>query len=102
MPTVSKKILHQQVFNMLNILTQEQLVQALNFMKFLKAQETQPKEEPKDPFLDFIKQEASPDVTLEQVREELSSIKGNLSDVIIQERGLRGFHLINPLKTNVI
>jgi len=89
MATISKKILHQQMFSMLNILTQEQLVQALNFMKFLKAQEIPPKEDPEDPFLEFIKQDASPDVTLEQVREDLSSIKGNLSDVVIQERAVR-------------
>ena len=86
MATTSKKILHQQMFSMLNILTQEQLVQALNFMNFLKAQEIPSKEDWEDPFLEFIKQEASPDVTLEQVRDELSSIKGNLSDVVIQER----------------
>lgn len=94
MATVSKKALHQQMFNMLDILTQEQLVQALNFMKFLKAQEVRQKEESEEPFLDFIIQEAAPDVTLQQVREELSSIKGSLSDVIIQEREERKCHII--------
>ncbi len=88
MQALSKEMLHQQLFNMLNLLTQEQLVQALNFMKFLRTQETISKEEPEpgDPFLDFIIQEASPDVTLEQVRKDLSSIQGNLSDIITQER----------------
>jgi len=37
-------------------------------------------------FLDFIKSEADPKVTLAQVRHELSSIKGNLSDLVIAER----------------
>jgi len=37
-------------------------------------------------FLDFIKSEADPKVTLAQVRHGLSSIKGNVSDLIIAER----------------
>lgn len=38
------------------------------------------------PFLASIMSEADPRITLEQVRQQLSSIKGNLSDLIIQER----------------
>lgn len=86
MTTISKTLLNKQVFQMVNILTQDQLVQVLNFMKFLKTQEKQDEEEQEDSFLDFIMQDASSDVTLEQVRKELSSIKGNLSDIITQER----------------
>lgn len=41
------------------------------------------------PFLASIESEADPQITLEQVRQELSSIKGNLSDLIIQEREAR-------------
>ncbi|MCK4391511.1 hypothetical protein KAX17_01220 [Candidatus Bipolaricaulota bacterium] len=40
-------------------------------------------------FLASIKSEADPRITLEQVRQGLSSIKGNLSDLIIQEREAR-------------
>lgn len=40
-------------------------------------------------FLTSIKSEADPRITLEQVRQGLSSIKGNLSDLIIQEREAR-------------
>jgi len=40
-------------------------------------------------FLMSIKSEADPRITLAQVRQGLSSIKGNLSDLIIQEREAR-------------
>jgi hypothetical protein len=40
-------------------------------------------------FLMSIKREADPRITLAQVRQGLSSIKGNLADLIIQEREAR-------------
>ena len=49
-------------------------------------EQTKRQPESREVFLDFIKSEADPKVTLAQVRHELSSIKGNLSDLIIAER----------------
>jgi len=49
-------------------------------------EQTKRQPESREFFLDFIKSEADPKVTLAQVRHELSSIKGNLSDLIIAER----------------
>lgn len=72
--------LPEDVYRKLGLLNKGQVLQVLNFMEFLKDTEA------KDSFSDFIASEADPDVTLEQVREELSSIRGNLSDVIISER----------------
>jgi hypothetical protein len=40
--------------------------------------------------LDAVRQRALPSVTLEQVREDLSTIKGSLSDVVTQLRQERG------------
>ena len=42
------------------------------------------------PFEQHIKEHADSTVTLEQIRRELSSIKGNLSDEIIKQREERG------------
>lgn len=86
MLAVSEKRMHQQVLEILSVLTHEQRIQTLNFMKFLKSQETTSQEKSEDSFFTFITQDAASDVTLEQVREALSPIQGNLSDVIIQGR----------------
>ena len=86
MLTISEKRLHQQMLKILGALTQEQRLQTLNFMNFLKSQETASQGNLEDSFLTFITQDAASDVTLEQVRGALSSIQGNLSDVIIQGR----------------
>jgi hypothetical protein len=40
--------------------------------------------------LDAVRQRALPSVALEQVREDLSTIKGSLSDVVTQLRQERG------------
>jgi hypothetical protein len=40
--------------------------------------------------LDAVRQRALPAVTLEQIREDLSTIKGSLSDVVTQLRQERG------------
>ncbi len=42
-----------------------------------------------EPFLASIRSEADPRITLKQVRQELSSIEGNLSDLIAQQREAR-------------
>ncbi len=86
MKAVSEKPMHQQMLEILSALTQEQRIQTLNFMKFLKSQETTSQGKSEDSFLTFITQDAVSGVTLEQVREALSPIQGNLSDVIIQGR----------------
>ena len=84
MATVSNKSIPVKVFTLLQALDAEQLVEVTHFMEFLKAKET--KETAEDPFLACITSEADPEVTLDQVRAKLSSIKGNLSDVVIKER----------------
>jgi len=42
-----------------------------------------------EPFLASIRSEADPRITLKQVRQELSPIEGNLSDLIAQQREAR-------------
>ena len=44
----------------------------------------------KEPFIRYIKEKADTKISLAQVRQELSSIKGNLSDTISKQREARG------------
>jgi hypothetical protein len=39
-----------------------------------------------EPFIRYIKEKADRKITLAQVRQELSSIKGNLSEIISRQR----------------
>jgi hypothetical protein len=50
----------------------------------------QKKEKKGVPLLDAVRQRALPSVTLEQVREDLSTIRSSLSDVVTQLRQERG------------
>jgi len=43
-----------------------------------------------EPFICYIKEKADREITLAQVRQELSSIKGNLSETISKQREERG------------
>ncbi len=82
MAETSEKNLYEQVFDMLNTFNAEQILQVLNFMESVR---TKPAEK-ENPFLEAIIREADSEVTLNQVRKELSPIRGNLSDIIIEER----------------
>ena len=56
----------------------------LDFIEFLKLKEKQGLI--RNPLIEFITTEADPKVTLDAVREQLSSIKGSLADTIIKGR----------------
>jgi hypothetical protein len=83
MATATTPKLTDKVFTLLETLDTEQLGQVIDFMEFLKAKKAQSNG---DSFVTRITREADPSVKLEQVRARLSAIKGNLSDVITQER----------------
>ncbi|OQX23241.1 MAG: hypothetical protein BWK80_27050 [Desulfobacteraceae bacterium IS3] len=82
MAEISEKNLYEQVFDMLNTFNTEQISEVLNFMEFIR---TKPAEK-ENPFLEAVIHEADSRVTLNQVRKELSPIRGNLSDIIIEGR----------------
>ncbi len=55
----------------------------------------------KEPFIRYIKEKADMKISLSQVRQELSSIKDNLSETISKQREERG-HIDESLKENDI
>ncbi len=76
--------LKERIIRAIDELTEEQQQKLWEMIEQVREEATL-----KEPFLVSIKSEADPRITLEQVRQGLSSIKGNLSDLIIQEREAR-------------
>jgi len=79
-----KNALVTEVSDKLKELEKEQILEVLDFVEFLRKRKSKRIKE--NLFLDFIISEADHKITLDYVRRELSSIKGNLSDIIIRRR----------------
>jgi hypothetical protein len=75
-----------RLIDRLRTLDAETLAEVEDFVEFL----FQKKGKPARRLLDVLRERALPSVTLEQVREDLSTITGSLSDVVTQLRQERG------------
>ena len=73
----------EELLKIIEGLEEKELVEALDFLDFLKERKNRVA---KTEFLDYIKSMADADITLSQVREELNTICGKLSDVVIFQR----------------
>ncbi|MCK5509703.1 MAG: hypothetical protein KAI50_14410 [Desulfobacterales bacterium] len=82
--TLLKNDLPEEIYKKSKVLNREQISQVLDFIEFLELKKK--KGLRKNPLLDFITAEADSEMTLDAVREQLSSIKGNLADTIIKGR----------------
>ena len=76
----------ERLLDRLRILDPGTLAEVEDFVEFL----FQKKGKPARRLLDRIRERALPSVTLEQVRADLSTITGSLSDVVTQLRQERG------------
>jgi hypothetical protein len=76
----------ERLIDRLRDLDEATLSEISDFVEFIFQQ----KEKKGSPLLDAVRQRALPSVTLEQVREDLSTIKGSLSDVVTQLQQERG------------
>jgi len=76
----------EQLIDRLRDLDEATLSEVSDFVEFIY----QKKDKKGVPLLDAVRQRALPSVTLEQVREDLSTIEGSLSDVVTQLRQERG------------
>ena len=76
----------EQIMDRLRELDEETLVEVNDFVEFV----CQKKEKKKKRLLDFLRERALPSVTLEQVRADLTTISGSLSDVVAELRQERG------------
>ena len=75
-----------RLIDRLRTLDAETLAEVEDFVEFL----FQKKGQPARRLLDVVREHALPSVTLEQVRADLSTITGSLSDVVTQLRQERG------------
>jgi len=76
----------ERLIGRLRDLDEETLSEISDFVRFI----SQKKDKKGLRILDAVRQRVLPSVTLEQVREDLSTIKGSLSDVVPQLRQERG------------
>jgi hypothetical protein len=82
--TLLKHDLPKEIYKKSKALNKEQISQVLDFIEFLKLNEKKGRRI--NPLIEFITAEADPEMTLDTVREQLSSIKGNLADTVIKGR----------------
>ena len=82
--TLLRENLPEEIYKKSKVLNKEQISQVLDFIEFLELKEK--KGLRRNPLIDFITAEADPEMTLDAVREQLGSIKGNLADTIIKGR----------------
>ncbi len=82
--TLLRDDLPAEIYKKSKALNKEQVLQVLDFIEFLKLKEK--KGLRRNLLIEFITAEADPKMTLAAVREQLSSIKGNLADTIIKGR----------------
>jgi hypothetical protein len=75
-----------RLINRLRALDAETLAEVEDFVEFLFQKQGKPARR----LLDVLQEHALPAVTLDQVREELSTMTGSLSDVVTQLRQERG------------
>ena len=76
--------LPEEVYNQLKALSKDHISQVIDFIEYLKLKEIEGTK--RNPLMEFIMAEADPEMTLDDVREQLGGIKGNLSDTVAQGR----------------
>ena len=83
---VQQSVSLARLIDRIRTLDAEALAEVEDFVEFL----FQKKGKPARRLLDMVRERALPSVTLEQVRADLSTITGSLSDVVTQLRQERG------------
>lgn len=81
------EVIKRELVKEIEGLEEKELTEALHFIEFLKEKK---KGTTSIELIDHIKSMADPKITLSQVRKELSTIHGKLSDVVVSQREERG------------
>ena len=77
-------VAEEEILSKIKSLGNREIREVMDFIDFIREKEGA------EPFLRYIKEKADKTITLAQVRQELSSIKGNLSEIISRQREERG------------
>ena len=73
-------VAEEEILSKIKSLGNREIREVMDFIDFIREKEGA------EPFLRYIKEKADRTITLAQVRQELSSIKGNLSETISRQR----------------
>ncbi|MCW3134135.1 MAG: hypothetical protein N2V78_07410 [Methanophagales archaeon] len=79
-------IAEEEILSRIKSLGKREIREVMDFIDFIQEKRGRKAE----PFIRYIKEKADREITLAQVRQELSSIKGNLSETISKQREERG------------
>jgi len=73
-------VAEEKILSKIKSLGNREIREVMDFIDFIQEKEGG------EPFIRYIKEKADGTITLAQVRQELSSIKGNLSEIISRQR----------------
>jgi hypothetical protein len=76
----------EELVSRIKSLGRRELREVMDFIDFLQEKRGRTA----GPFIRYIKEKADPQISLAQVRQELSPIKGNLAETISKQREERG------------
>jgi len=80
----SETVAEEEILSRIKSLGKWEIREVLDFIDFIQGKKEA------ESFIRYIKKKADRKITLAQVRQELSSIKGNLSETISRQREERG------------
>ena len=80
----SGTVAEEEILSRIKSLGKREIREVLDFIDFIQEKKGVA------PFICYIKEKADREISLAQVRQELSSIKGNLSETISRQREERG------------
>jgi hypothetical protein len=73
-------VAEEEILSKIKSLRNREIREVMDFIDFIQEKKGA------EPFIRYIKEKADRKITLAQVRQELSSIKGNLSEIISRQR----------------
>jgi hypothetical protein len=81
----SKDLTEKSILERINTLEPQQIAEVLDFIEFLAA-----KKRRETPLIQFLNEATGPTLRLEELRSRLAKIRGQMSDVVREQRDERG------------
>jgi Protein of unknown function (DUF2281) len=81
----SKDLREKSILERINALEPQQIAEVMDFIEFLVE-----KKQKENPLVRFLQESVGPPVGLEELRTRLAKIRGQMSDVVREQRDERG------------
>jgi hypothetical protein len=81
----SKDLTEKSILERINALEPQQIAEVMDFIEFLAE-----KKQKENPLVRFLQETVGPPVELEELRTRLAKIRGQMSDVVREQRDERG------------